>query len=216
MNKSTFTIRRRYDRVAVIYDLLESPMESMGMGSWRRDLCQQARGEVLEIGVGTGKNLGFYPRGTRIIGIDISPKMLAQARRRAEKNGIKAELMVMDTQNLLFPDNTFDTVLATCVFCSVPDPVQGLKEIARVCKPDGQVLLMEHVRSKHRVLGALMDILNPITLGAWGANINRNTVTNILAADLDIIEEDNLSRDIVKRIKARPRQSGYEHSVKEE
>lgn len=187
-----------------MYDFMESPMETMGMRGWRQDLCREAYGRVLEIGVGTGKNLGYYPRDVIITGIDISGKMLDLARRRAKKTDIPADLQIMDVEELNFPDNAFDTVLATCVFCSVPHPVRGLKEVARVCKFSGQILFLEHVRSKNRVLGALMDALNPITVGLWGANINRDTVGNIQAAGLEILEEVSLHRDIVKLIKARP------------
>lgn len=200
MGNRTETIRRRYDRVAAIYDLMESPMEKMGMGSWRQELIKRAQGRGLEVGVGTGKNIEFYPENVKFTGIDISPKMLARARLRAERLGVQVELMEMDAQNLQFPDATFDTVIATCVFCSVPDPVQGLREIARVCKPEGEILFLEHVRSQQWILGPMMDFLNPVTVGLWGANINRNTVANIIAAGMYIVEQRDLSHDIVKQI----------------
>ncbi|MTI96707.1 MAG: class I SAM-dependent methyltransferase [Firmicutes bacterium] len=192
------TIRRRYDRVAFLYDLVESPMEAMGMAKWREKLWQRARGRVLEIGVGTGKNMAWYPPDAEVTAIDLSPKMLARARRRAERDGIDVSLLEMDVEKLGFTDNYFDTVIATCVFCSVPDPVRGLKEVARVCKPDGQVLLLEHVRSSGALLGPLMDLLNPLIVRLYGANINRPTADNIRMAGLKIINETNFSRDIVK------------------
>lgn len=173
-------------------------MEAMGMAKWREKLWQRARGRVLEIGVGTGKNMAWYPPDAEVTAIDLSPKMLARARRRAERDGIDVSLLEMDVEKLGFTDNYFDTVIATCVFCSVPDPVRGLKEVARVCKPDGQVLLLEHVRSSGALLGPLMDLLNPLIVRLYGANINRPTADNIRMAGLKIINETNFSRDIVK------------------
>lgn len=85
----------------------------------------------------------------------------------------------MDVQNLEFADNSFDTVVTACVFCSVPDPILGLKEIRRVLKGDGLLVMLEHVRSKKEPIGKIMDILNPLVVGLYGANINRNTVENV-------------------------------------
>lgn len=89
------------------------------------------------------------------------------------------DLIEGDIQALPFPDDSFDTIISTCVFCSVPDPILGLKELKRVCKPTGKIFMLEHMRSENKILGMVMDLLNPITLSLWGANINRETINNI-------------------------------------
>ncbi|MPM83430.1 Ubiquinone/menaquinone biosynthesis C-methyltransferase UbiE [bioreactor metagenome] len=130
--------------------------------------------------------------------------MLAKAKERVQQAKVPIKLLEMDAQHMTFPDDSFDTVLATCVFCSVPDPVQGLREVRRVCKPDGQIILLEHVRSSNPVLGWLMDILNPISLHMIGSNINRRTVENVEAAGIDIRQVQDLTGKIVKLIVAGP------------
>lgn len=146
-------VARVYDRVAPLYDLYTSPMERMGGLEARRRLLARARGRVLEVGVGTGLGLEHYPPGVELTGLDISPRMLQRARRRAERLGRQVELVQGDAEHLDFPDDSFDTVTATCVFCSVADPVRGLRELRRVVRPDGQVLLYEHVRPRGPVMG---------------------------------------------------------------
>ena len=160
--------------------------------------------EVLEVGVGTGKNLAFYPAGVNVTGIDLTPGMLERAHKRAAILNRDVRLLIGDAQNLEFPDASFDTIVATFVFCSVSDPVLGLRELGRVLKPDGQILLMEHVRSAKPVLGEIMNILNPVMVRVTGANINRRTVENVRAAGLFIeCEEDIGMGDIFKLIIAR-------------
>lgn len=105
----------------------------------------------------------------------------------------------MDAQKMNFSDNTFDMVFTSCVFCSVPDPVKGLKEIRRVCKPNGKIIMIEHVRSERKVLGLIMDVFNPLTVNLWGANINRPTVENIRKAGFLETEVINLAGDIIKK-----------------
>ncbi|MBM7855885.1 ubiquinone/menaquinone biosynthesis C-methylase UbiE [Desulfohalotomaculum tongense] len=201
MNNITETIKRRYNRTAFFYDW----MDFMISDSTRRKVLGMAKGKVLEVGVGTGKNLPLYPPECEVTGIDFSSEMLKRAMERVKKNNLKITLLEMDAQHMDFPDNTFDTVVATCVFCSVPDPIKGLKEVKRVCKPTGQIILLEHVRSENPVLGKIMDILNPITLAVIGSNINRETVQNVSRAGLAIQEVKNLgSTKILKLIIASP------------
>ena len=200
----TDKIKGRYSRIAGIYDALEAPMEKAFAG-WRQSLLAGARGRVLEVGVGTGKNLPYYPADTQVTAIDFSPTMIARARERRDAYGIEnIDLQEMDVQNLDFADRSFDTVVSTCVFCSVPLPVAGLRELHRVLKPGGRMLMLEHVRSEKPVTGFLMDILNPLPLYIYGANINRRTIENLRAAGFTDIREENLWGDIMKRIEARP------------
>lgn len=188
-----------YDRVAAIYDLYTAPMEALGGRRARQRLFARARGRVLELGIGTGLNLPYYPSGANLTGIDISPRMLARARRRAERMGFKADLEVADIERLPYPDASFDTVTAACVFCSVGDPVRGLREAARVVRPDGQVLLYEHVRPRNPFLGKLTDLISPLTRRLFGPELNRPTEHNAEAADLRItgIRRRGIWREII-------------------
>lgn len=181
-------VARVYDRVAPLYDLYTSPMERLGGVQARRRLMALARGRVLEVGVGTGLNLEHYPDGVQLTGLDISGRMLERARRRAAALGRDLRLVEDDVEHLEFADHSFDTVTATCVFCSVADPVQGLREVRRVVRPDGQVLLYEHVRPSGRLLGALFDLLTPLTRRLFGPSINRRTEDNVRTAALRIID----------------------------
>jgi ubiquinone/menaquinone biosynthesis C-methylase UbiE len=193
---------RIYDRVAPIYDLYSGPMEWMGGARRRRRVLARATGQVLEAGVGTGLNLEHYPAEVHVTGIDISPRMLAHARRRAEDVAVDVTLDVADVEDLPYDDERFDTATATCVFCSVADPVQGLRELARVTKPEGRVLLLEHVRPRNRVLGALADLVSPLTRRLFGPEVNRHTERNVEAAGLEIV---SVRREGVWReIEARP------------
>lgn len=200
MDKQSEKIRNRYNRAAKFFDLSEKMMEMGKMSEWRKAVWQQAKGKVLEVGVGTGKNIEYYPENVVVTAIDFSEKMLDRAKERAKRLNRKVDLLQMDVQALDFPDEAFDTVITTCVFCSVPDPVKGLQEIKRVCKNDGQIIMLEHVRSKHPITGLLMDLLNPLVVRIVGANINRNTVENLKKAGLKISIENDLMSDIVKRL----------------
>jgi ubiquinone/menaquinone biosynthesis C-methylase UbiE len=200
MSDNTEKIRNRYNRASKIYDLMERPMEAMGLKKWRLEVMKELKGNVLEVGVGTGKNIEFYPAGVDVTAIDFSEKMLEKAEQKAKNLNKAVKLMHMDAQNMEFPDNYFDLVFTTCVFCSVPDPVKGLKEIRRVCKPKGKIVMVEHVRSEKKVMGLIMDLLNPIVVNAYGANINRRTVDNIRLAGYDTVSVEDLYSDIVKKI----------------
>lgn len=199
--RQTADVRRRYDRASRYYDLQLWPMELLGMRRFRRKVLDRVSGSrVLEVGVGTGINLPDYPAAVLVDAIDLSPRMLAHARQRPVRAHVV--LREMDVQNLVFSDATFDTVVATCVFCSVPDPIAGLMEVRRVLRPNGRAVLLEHVRPGGRRLGALFDRLDPLVSRA-GPHINRRTVDNVRAAGLTIETEQNLFSDVLKLIVAR-------------
>ena len=181
-------VARVYDRVARVYDLYDAPMDLMGGARRRHRVLASASGRVLEIGIGTGRNLEHYREDVRLTGVDLSAGMLARAARRTRSATVAVPLVQGDAQHLPFPSSTFDTVTATCVFCSVADPVAGLREAARVVRRDGRVLLLEHVRPRNRVLGWLFDRLSPLTRRLVGPEINRRTEDNVAAAGLRIVE----------------------------
>lgn len=189
---ATALTRSRYQRLAPFYDRMEGLVERRYQ-SWRRRLWSLVRGpEVLEIGVGTGKNIPHYPPGLAITAIDLTPGMLERAQHRASVIGARVELQLGVAQLLDFSGNTFDEVVATFVFCSVPDPVLGLQEAARVLKPGGRLLLLEHMRVANPLLGTLMDALNPVVVRVMGANINRRTVENVRRSGLRVQQVEDV------------------------
>lgn len=197
------TVRRRYNRSARFYDTEQAMMERV-VGRWRRDLWSRVPGgEILEVGVGTGANMPFYPPGAHVKAIDIAENMLSRAGVRADKLGLDVDLARMDVEHLDFADARFDCAVATFVFCSVPDPIAGLREVRRVLKPGGVLLLLEHVRSENRLLGRLMDVLNPVVVRMAGANINRHTVDNVNAGGFAEVAFERHLRGIVRVIEAR-------------
>ena len=201
----TVLTRDRYQWIAKFYDFIETLPERK-YHLWRKKLWSLVQGpRVLEVGVGAGRNIPFYPRQIAVTGIDITPAMLNQAAQRAAVLGVTPDLRLGDVQKLTFSDASFDNVVATFVFCSVPDAILGLREVKRVLKPDGKLFLLEHVRSSQPVIGRAMDILNPLTVRIMGANINRRTIENVQLAGFVIEHIKNLDNtDIFKLIIARP------------
>ncbi len=200
--------KKRYNRIAPVYDKFEFFMEKLAFNKWRKILWDQVRtsatngDRLLEAGIGTGKNIPYYPEKLDYTAIDFSTKMLARAKERANDYDLKINFKEMDIQELEFQNNYFDFIVTSCVFCSVPDPVLGLKELKRVLKPDGKIYMLEHVKSQRLLIGQLMDLLNFIPRNIWGANINRYTEENIEKAGLEIKNIENLWLDIFKLISA--------------
>ena len=201
---ATKTAERRYDRVARFYDLSETLMEGARYGGWRALLWSKVEGElILEIGVGTGKNFLRHAPDRQVVAIDLSEGMLRRAQARAVEMSLGVPLAQMDAEYLAFPDETFDSVVASFVFCSVPDPVRGLREVWRVLKPGGKAVFLEHVLSSNRLMAVLMSVANPLVVRAIGANINRRTVENVGTGGLVVEAVTDLWADVFKLIEAR-------------
>ncbi len=195
------SVRDKYNRVAKRYDLMETPSEMLWFRRWRERVQEMVEGrKILEVGVGTGKNIPYYSNGILVTGIDISEGMLEQIPGESRK---KLSLIQMDTQELGFPDNTFDSAFDTFVFCSVPDAVQGLHEVYRVLKPGGRFVALEHMRPEMPPVASLFDLFDPVTARSTGVHINRETVRNIATAGFHIEAVHNLLTTVFRLILAR-------------
>jgi len=173
-------VKRRYAKAASFYDLIENLTTGSHESKMRQLSWSKAEGSnILEVGIGTGRNIPYYPVGVQVTGIDFSENMLNRARDKATQQNIKVQLRLMDIQNMEFADNTFDSVVGTFIFCTVPDPILGLTEVRRVIKPGGKLVLLEHVISDNHILAWVMNLVNPIVLWVGGGNINRHTVDNV-------------------------------------
>jgi ubiquinone/menaquinone biosynthesis C-methylase UbiE len=196
-------VKKKWDKTSRFYDWFTF-MDVRGKNAKiRQEMLQEVDGKILEVGIGTGHNTQFYPPKRNIIGIDISGGMLSKAKKKALGYLGHISLLSMDAENLAFKDHSFDTIVSTCVFCSVPDPIAGLKEIRRVLKPSGKLLMYEHVLSKRLPLKFVMNLLAPLVARIFGPHINRNTVDNVKKSGMDVIRvEDVRFLDIFKRIDA--------------
>ena len=199
LDRATARTRRRYDHLSRYYNLMEWAAERRAFREWRRHVWALVGGPaILEVGVGTGKNIPYYPDGSRVTAIDLSPGMLRHAHDLADQRAAGVDLHEMDVQRLAFPDDSFDTVITTFVFCSVPDPVRGFEQIRRVLRPAGRGIFLEHVLSDKPGVRQAMRVLNPLLRPMMGANIDRRTRENIEAAGLTVESETDLWLDIVK------------------
>lgn len=196
MKKTTNKIKERYNRISKVYNIMDHMIRS----SWRKEILSDLKGEILEVGVGTGANFEYYPMKVNVTGIDFSPKMLDIAQSKIPKSKAEIKLLEMDIEQMNFPDNSFDTVISSCVFCSVPNPIEGLKEIRRVVKPEGKIIMLEHMRSENAVVGKILDLTNPFTVRLTGANVNRETIKNLEAAGLKLIKEEYLMTSIMRKL----------------
>lgn len=189
----------KYSRIAKFYDKME---EMMIFNSYRKEVVEKAQGNILEVGIGTGENLRYYKKDQKITGVDFSPGMLKIAKEKAEGVSIDVELLEMDIQEMTFPENFFDTIVSTCVFCTVPDPITGLREVFRVLKPGGKAVFLEHMRSRNIVLNILLYIMNIFSKLIVGTSMVRRTQENIESAGFKVVERRDILFDVVRIIVA--------------
>ncbi|MFW9854018.1 MAG: class I SAM-dependent methyltransferase [Candidatus Thorarchaeota archaeon] len=194
------SVRKRYDWYSRFYDKFEQPMEQMVFRDLRSLIIGALKGKILEVGVGTGKNIQYYQSHTQVIGVDISPNMLKKAKQKISSfHGNKIELKLMDAEELSFKDETFNIVLCTFVLCSVPNPANAIQEMLRVLRSRGRLILLEHVLSKMSLIAYLQKIANPFTRGIFGFNIDRDTLEILKQENVLILKDQNLTKtDILK------------------
>jgi ubiquinone/menaquinone biosynthesis C-methylase UbiE len=190
---------RGIEQIPWLYDAVSSITERTGLGRWRRRLCEGARGRVLDVGCGTGRNLPLLPAGS--IGIDPAGDALHRARRRAPG----ARLVQASVEALPFRAGAFETVVSGLVFCSVDDPALGLAEVRRVLGPGGSLRMLEHVRSGHPRRARWQDRLQPLwTRVTGGCRPNRDTERAVQAAGFSIETATRRARGSMRRLVARP------------
>ena len=193
--------RRTYDRINSVYDLLDLPFE---YGRYRHirprvfAAVREAR-RILDCGVGTGRNIAYYPPGAEVVGVDLCPGMLVRARRRARRLERPVELIEADVCELPLPDNSFDAAVATFLFCVLPDEVQpsALREMARVVRPGGPLVLLEYVYSQNRRQRLTQKLLSPWVKWAYGARFDRRTREHIQQVGLSISASQFVHSDTI-------------------
>jgi ubiquinone/menaquinone biosynthesis C-methylase UbiE len=196
------------------YDRAMKGTEEAGMREMRRNLLAEASGKTIELGAGTGLNLDLYPAAvTELTLTEPDPHMVKQLRARVAESSREATVAEIDAERLPFPDDSFDTAVATLVLCTIPNPAAALAEAARVLKPGGRLLFIEHVRSQEPGLARWQDRLEkPWRFLGDGCHCNRDTVATISASTLDLerVERDQLPkapplvRPLVRGIAVRP------------
>jgi ubiquinone/menaquinone biosynthesis C-methylase UbiE len=195
----------RYQRIAPFYDLLDLPFEYGRYRHIRPRLFQGLSGRILDAGIGTGRNIPYYPAGAEIIGIDLSDAMITRASRRAEALGREIELCRMDVARLAFPDHAFDAAAASFLFCVLPDELQvpALREIERVLKPGGTLRLLEYVRPTGRYRAFVARLWEPWMAWAYGAGFDRATEQRVTETRLEIVDAVYVVPDLMKLISLR-------------
>ena len=211
---TTDQVRRHYDDSASKYNRQIKFFERILFGDGRSWVCSQAVGDVLEIAVGTGRNLRYYPDGVRLTGIELSPAMLDLARQEAAAIGRDADLRQGDAQALDFRDESFDTVTCTLSLCTIPDHDRAVREVMRVLRPGGRFVLMEHVRSPVRVVRGGQRVLEPLFLRLEHDHLTREPLEKLTAVGFEIEQLQRSKVGIVERVSARkPRSDAAERAA---
>ena len=195
--------RRIWDKRARTYDRAIVLFEKLLFGDGRAWVCSRASGDVLEVAVGTGRNFALYPANTRLTAIELSPRMLEIARARARAVGREVDLREGDAQALQFPDAAFDTVVCTLSLCNIPDDRKAIAEMKRVLRPNGRLLLLDHVPASSGLVRALQRLLEQVTLRLEGEHLLRRPLEHVVAEGFEIERVERLKLGIVERLSAR-------------
>jgi ubiquinone/menaquinone biosynthesis C-methylase UbiE len=190
----------RYQRIARFYDFLDAPFERNRYQPLRRMLFQGLHGELLDAGIGTGRNCAYYPPGATVTGVDTSPAMLAIARQRCPVLAGAGRLYQMDATALGFADNSFDAAVASFLFFVLPDDQQvpALRELGRAVKPGGLIRLLEYVRPKGTMRRIMSHLWQPWIAWAYGASFDRDTARHVPEAGLELVESRYVVDDLVQ------------------
>ena len=202
-NDQTARIRRQYDEMAPKYDRIMAPFERWFLDGGRDWVGSRTRGDVLEIAVGTGRNLPHYPAGTALAGLDLSPEMIEIARERARGLDLTVDLAVGDAQELPFEDASFDTVVSTLSLCTIPDPHQAIGEVRRVLRPDGRFVALEHVRSPNRIVRLVQRVLDPLAVRCACDHLLREPLDVLEPGGFEIEQLERSKLGIIERVVAR-------------
>ena len=203
MSEKTAKARRVWDKSAPSYDRQIAFLERTWFAGGRQWLAERADGRVLEVAIGTGRNLPYYPAGVALTGLELSPAMLAIARQRATGLGLTADLREGDAQDMPFADNSFDTVVCALSLCTIPDPTAAIAQMRRVLRPGGRLLLLDHIASTWPPVYAAQWLIERITIATASEHFTRRSLPLVRAAGFDIVETDRLKAGTVERIHAR-------------
>jgi ubiquinone/menaquinone biosynthesis C-methylase UbiE len=199
---ATESLARYYDSLAPHYDRSIAMMERLFLGGGRRWIGSRARGDVLDVAIGTGRTLDFYPEEVRLTGIDLSPRMLELARARSARLGRTVELRLGDAERLPFADESFDTVVFTLALCTIPEDETALAEAHRVLRPEGSLLLLEHVRSPHLVVRTMQRLADPLFARFAHDHLLRDPAPHLETAGFKMEELERLKWGFVERVRA--------------
>ena len=191
----------KWDKAAPTFDIMAGKGAEKRWRPAKEVMFSNMQGKVLFLALGTGLDIETFPPGQDITAIDISPKMLEVAQPRIDLYEGDIQAQVMDVHELAFEDNSFDQVFTSCTFCSVPDPVAGLRSLRRVLKPGGELFMFEHTGSNYYPFKIMMNLMTLLTR-SLGPDMNRPTVANVEAAGFQLREVNNIFLDVVKTIKA--------------
>lgn len=199
MNKDKLI--QKFDKQAGIYEVRRKKRTER---VWREKLINCSKGRVLEVAVGAGANFHYYPKEIELTAVDFSSEMINKAKIAAFDYGIQAEFILSDVESLSFPDNSFDTIVSTLSFCGYEDPMAVLELFNKWCKPEGQILLMEHGISSNRLLGGFQNWMDPLFKKVVGCHLDRDIV-KILQAKLSIRKMEHHMIGAVHLVWAEPR-----------
>ncbi len=200
---STEQTRKLWDAYARRYDRDIKIFERILFAGARHWACSRARGDTLEIAMGTGRNLAWYPDDVRLTGIELSEQMLAVARERASHVRPDADVRLGDAQALDFADASFDTVVVTLGLCVVPDEVKAIAEVHRVLRPGGSFVAVEHVASPNTFVRAMQRLVEATTYRRTGDHQTRDPLPHVLRQGFVVEELERSKWGIVERLRAR-------------